>query len=287
MNYPRGSMLLEALIAVGVASMYITGILGLVLTANRSSDRAEETERAVWNMNEGLEALQTVTFADLPTTNTGSLTFGSGSWAVGALGPQILSDGMIRTVKIQSVNRDAQCLVVASGGTLDPDSKTLVSEVSWTDTAGRLHTISSSSLRTNWENPTGSCFAATMVNQITFDISGAVYSGGKQLRQVYFTNNGTTAATIDKIAMTWNNGAEFDQLFMDNSKVWSASGPGTPAGSQLSGTELDIQNFVLAPGATAELNKGQFNINMGGTTLTMTVTFTDGSSWTSPVFYPL
>lgn len=279
--------MLEALIAVGVSSMYVLGILGLTLTANRSSDRAEETEKATWDMNEGLEALQTLSFTSLTTTNVGSLSFTNNKWTLGTAGQQTLADGMKRTVKVQTVNRNGSCTVVASGGTLDTDSKTLVSEVTWTDSNGRNHTVTSSTLRTNWENPTGACFKATMVSQVTFSVSGAVYSGGKQLRQVYFTNNGSTSAIIDKITMTWNNGAEFDQLFMDTSKVWSSTGPGTPSGSQLTGAVLDINNFTLTPGSTAELNKGQFNINMAGTTLTLTVTFTDGSSWTSPAFNPL
>lgn len=279
--------MLEALIAVGVASMYVLGILGLTLAANRSSDRAEETEKATWDMNEGLEALQTMSFTNLTTTNVGSLTFANNTWALGTAGQQTLPDGMKRTVKVQTVNRNTSCSIVTSGGTLDTDSKTLVSEVIWTDTNGRSHTVTSSTLRTNWENPTGSCFKAAMVSLITFDISGAVYSGGKQLRQVYFTNNGNTNAVIDKITIVWNNGAEFDQLFMNNSKVWSSTGPGTPTEEIHSGTEMNIQNFTLIPGSTTELNKAQFDRNMAGTTLTMTVTFTDGSAWTSPVFSPL
>lgn len=280
-------MILEALIATGVASMYVVGILGLTLTANRSSNRAEETERAIWNMNDGLEALRTMAFTDLVTTNTGALAFASNKWNLDTSGPQTLSEDMTRVVKVQPVQRDGTCTIVASGGSVDPDSKTLTSEVTWTDASNRPHTITSSTLRTNWQSPTGSCFAATMMSQVTFNISGAVYSGGKQLRQVYFTNTGSTAAIIDKITMTWSNSAEFDQLFMDTSKVWSSTGPGTPTEEIHSGTIMDIQNFTLAAGATAELNKGQFDKNMAGTTLSLTVTFSDGSSWTSPAFNPL
>ncbi len=287
MQSPRGSIILEALIAVGVASLYIVGILGLALSANRSTDRASETELAAWRMNEGLEALQSMSFADLSTTNVGALTLTSGKWLLSLTGPQTLATDMTRVSKIQTVNRDASCAIVASGGTVDPDSKTLVSEVTWLDTHNHSHTISESSLRTNWETPTGPCFAATMVSQITFDISGAVYSGGKQLRQVYFTNNGSSSVTIDKISMTWNNGAEFSQLFMNTSKVWSISGPGTPSRDLRSGETMDIQNYTLAAGSTTEVNKGQFESSMTGTTLTMTVTFTDGSVWTSPSFKPL
>lgn len=279
--------MLEALIAIGVSAMYIMGILGLTMAANQTSDRATETARAVWNMNEGLEALQTMSFADLTNGNIGSLTLTNGKWILGAAAPQTLPDGMTRTLKVQPVSRDASCNIVASGGTVDTDSKTLVSEIAWSDSSNRNHIITSSTLRTNWEAPTGTCFSASMVNQITFNISGAVFSGGKQLRQVYFTNNGSSLVIIDKISMTWDNGTEFSQLFMDTSKVWSETGPGTPTHDIHSGEEMNIQNFTLPAGSTAELNKGQFDDNMTGATLTMTVTFTDGSVWTSPPFNPL
>lgn len=287
MRLQRGSVILEALIAVGIAAAYLSGLVGLAVVANTTSDRAEETQRAIWHMNEGLEALQTIAFADLPTTDVGSLTYASGRWTVGTAGVQALPDGMTRVVRVKTVSRDAQCLVVTSGGTVDDDSKMLESEVTWVDTADRSHTLTTSALRTRWDDPQGSCFTANMAASIEFTMSGAVFSGGKQLRQVYFTNTGGSIATIDTIAMTWNNGAELDQMFMDTSKIWSSSGPGTPAGAVLSGTELDIQDFTLSPGTTAELNKGQFNVQMNGTTLTMTVTFTDGSSWTSDPFNPL
>lgn len=286
MRYPKGTVILEALIAVGIASLYLGGLVSLLMVANAASDRARQTEQATWNMHEGLAALQTIAFADLLTTDTGSLTFAGGRWAVGTGGPVTLADGMTRMVKVQPVYRDENCTVTTSGGTVDPDSLSLESTVAWMDNAGRLHDVLSRSLRTRWEDPQGSCFGAVMATQVTFNISGAAFSGGKQLRQVYFTNDGGTAVTVDKIMMTWNNGAEFDQLFMDTSKVWSQTGPGTPLDEVETGEEIDIQNFVLPAGTTAELNKGQFNINMAGATLTMTVTFTDGSVWTSPAFDP-
>ncbi len=279
--------MLEALIAIAVGTMYVMGILGFTMSANQSSDRSNETTRAIWHLNEGLEALQTISFEELTATNLGSLTFQNGQWLLANTAPQTLMDGMTRTVKVQTVNRDPSCVIVSSGGLADEDSKTLVSEVSWIDSSNRNHTLASSTLRTHWEKPTGTCFSASMVNQISFNISGAVYSGGKQLRQVYFTNNGSSLVTIDKISMTWNNNAEFSQLFMNTSKVWSESGPGTPTHDIHSGEIMDIQNYTLSPNSTTELNKGQFESNMTGTTLTMTVTFTDGSSWTSPAFNPL
>lgn len=287
MKSPRGSLMLEALLAVGVMAIFGSALLGYMLLANRSTDRSKENTTALWYTQEGLDALQTIAFTNLTTTQTGSLSFVSNQWTLGTSGPQTMADGSTRSIKVETVSRDSSCLVVASGGTVDTDSRKLTSATTWVDTAGRSHTLTLTSLRTNWENPIGSCFAATQATQVTFNVSGAVFSGGKQLRNVFFTNNGSAAVTIDKLAFTWTNGTQLDQVFMDTSKVWSSTGPGTPAGSVYTGTTLDIANFVLSAGATAELNKGQFSGQMAGVTLTLTVTFTDGSVWTSPPFNPL
>ncbi len=287
MKHPRGSLMLEALLAVGIGGLFMSALFGYVMIANSSTDRAKENTTVLWETQEGLEALQTIAFGSLINTTVGSLTFASNKWTLGTSGPQTLADGSRRTVKVENVSRDAQCKVVASGGTVDTDSKKLTSTTTWTDAAGRSHSTSLSTLRTQWDSPAGSCFALTQATRVTFNISGAVFSGGKQLRQVYFTNNGTSAITIDKLKFTWTNGAELDQVFMDTSKVWSSSGPGTPTDEVHSGEELNISNFVLAGGGTAELNKGQFDRNMSGVTMTMTVTFTDGSIWVSPSFNPL
>lgn len=283
----KGSLLLEALIAIGVAAAFMTALVGFVLVANRGSDRALEIQQSEWNTNEGLEALRTIPFASLTNTLTGALTFAGSSWTLATNGPQTLTDGSTRIVKIEAVSRDGSCNVVTSGGTVDPDTKKITSATSWTDTAGRTHLTSATTLRTNWQSPTGSCFAPRQAGQVTFAINDAQFYGGKQLRELYFTNTGGTSVTIDKITFTWSNGVEFEQLFIDNTKVWSSSGPGTPTHEINSGTQLDVQNFSMTPGQTSQITKGQFDGTMTGASMTMSVTFADGSVFTSPTFYPL
>jgi Tfp pilus assembly protein PilV len=181
---PRGSILLEALLAIGLASMFMLALTTLVLIANTSSDRASELQTALWSAAEGVEAMQTVSFASLPLTSTGKLTLSGSTWAVGTDGPQTLPDGSSRILRILSVSRDGSCNVVTSGGTVDSDSKYIESEVTWTDSNGHPHTITDRALRTNWESPTGTCFGTTQAGQVTFQFSTAQFSGGKQLRNI-------------------------------------------------------------------------------------------------------
>lgn len=283
--HPRGTILLEALLAAGVAAMFMTAIVSMVIVSNQTSDRAGKYELASWYAFEGVEALQTMAFADLSNTETGGITFANATWSI-AGGAQTLAQSMTRAVHIRDVYRDASCDIVTNGGTVDLDSKYLVSNVTWTDARGQAHTVTEETLRTRWDNPQGTCFAAQQASQVTFSFTNAQFSGGKQLRQVYMTNTGTTAAVIDKVTFTWNYATELDQLFIDTSKVWSESGPGTPTDDVESGTELNVADFTINAGATVEINKGQFSGPMTGATITISVIYIDGSIYTSPPITP-
>ena len=290
MRSPRGSLLLEAIIATGSAATFGVAILQLALLSTESSSRIEERGDANFAALQGIEALQTIAFADLTNVTNGKVTFTTSGgtaerWVVSS-GSETLWNGMTRAVSVEDVYRDASCEVVTSGGTIDPDSKELVSTVSWVDDAGRNQSVAYRRHRTRYDDPQGDCFAPTAAAMVSFAIDDSEFYGGKQLRELYFTNTGDTTVTIDKITFTWSNSRRIEQVFIDNVKVWSEGGPGTPSGTQPSGVELDIQNFTMTPGQTSELNKGQFSGAMSGATLTMTVTFSDGSIFTSGPFTP-
>ncbi len=282
-----GFILLEVLLSVGLLALILSTLGGIVLISGGTT-RGGQSIRAAWAAQEGMAALHSMSFADLTATNTGSLTFSGNRWLLGASAPQTIATGITRTVRVKTVNRNASCQIVSSGGTLDTDSRTLESEVNWIDLAGRTHLITQSSLRTQWENPQGSCFQPTQAGCSIIDYAThGEWFGGKQLRTVYFSNScPSSSLVVDKMMFTWNNGAEIQQVFIDSTKVWSQSGPGTPSGEQNSGTILNIPNFTFSPGVQYELNKTQFEHAMSGTTLTITLYFTDGSSITTPPFVP-
>jgi Tfp pilus assembly protein PilV len=279
--------MIEVLITIGISAFFTLALLGYLLIVHTSTARSSDNAAALWNAQEGLDALRSISFSDLDTTLTGALAFTNNTWTLQTNGPQALDNGTVRTITVEDVYRDTDCLITSTGGTLDIDSKKLTSAVTWTDHAGRSHTQTFTTLRTRWDAPQGACFAAEQVTQVAFDISAAEFFGGKQLRQIFFTNTGTTDVTIDKIILTWDNATSISQLFVDNSKVWSSTGPGAPTYAASSGATLDIQNFSITAGDTVELNKGQFASSMTGVTVTITVIFTDASQWSSPSFMPL
>jgi len=284
-----GFVLLEALLAIGVLAFFLMAASGLAFIAKVGSGRTHQAELATWAAQEGIDALQTISFTSLSNTSVGSLTFSGGNWTLGTSGPQTIGTGMTRTVKVGSVSRDASCNVVTSGGTVDADSKTIESVVSWTDVAGKTHVSTLSAMRTQWENPQGTCFKPSVPQNthvaIDFATSGQWF-GGKQLRTVYIINSGTAAVTIDRVVFTWTNAQEIQQSFFGSTKVWSSGGPGTPSGTQVSGTELNIQDYAISAGQTVELNKTQFTGAMSGTTVTIKLIFMDGSSVQTVPFVP-
>src|SRR3989338_5044553 len=101
----QGYTLLEAILAIALAGVLSVGGLGLFLTATFTSSESARRIQALWQAQEGLSALQTIAFEDLFMTEIGSLSFATNQWTLAASGPETLSGGFSRTVKIQSVQR--------------------------------------------------------------------------------------------------------------------------------------------------------------------------------------
>ncbi len=285
----RGFVLLEVLLAIGTLAFFLMAASGLAFIAKVGSGRTHQAELAAWTTQEGMDALQSLSFSSLTNTTVGSLSFAGGRWTLGTSAPQTVGTNMTRTVKVSSVSRDGSCNVVTSGGTTDADSKKLESVVAWTDVAGRSHTTTLSSLRTQWENPQGTCFktATSQASHVAIDFTtSGQWFGRKQLRQVFIINSGTASVTIDHVIFTWTNGQEIQQSFLGSTKIWSSGGPGTPSGTQDSGRDLNVQDYTIGAGTSVEFNKTQFTGAMSGTTVTIKLIFTDGSSVQTVPFVP-
>lgn len=281
----RGSILLEALVAIGLAGIIFSAGVGLLLTTRMVGSRALMRQEALWAVQEGISALQTMAFEDLSTTESGGLTFTAEHWQMDG-SPDLLPGGFLRTVRARDVQRDGDCFIVSSGGAVDEDTREIESEVSWTDVAGRTQNVIVTGLTTRWNNPQGSCFEPTMANCFKADISEAEWYGGKQLREIDITNSCSTDVIVSNITINWNNSQFVQQVFFGNSKVWSASGPGTPSGNQTSGTLLNIEDEILSSLETVEMHKTQFTGTMSGVTVDVTFMFTDGSTVVTGPFVP-
>lgn len=283
----QGFVFIDALLSLGLASIFFSGLIGYFLTANQTSAEGFKRQEALWAGQEGLDALQSMEFGDLTLTNTGSLTFDGTKWLLSSSGPQSLSSGLSRTVRVKEVRRDGSCLITTDpSGTVDPDSYYLESETTWTSLQGHPQTVTLQALRTRWHAPEGSCFGSEAA-RVSIDISGVSWHGKKQLRDIYIKNNGTSPVTVAKVQMWWSYSSKITQVFLDFTKIWSSGGPGSPRGEQSSGTLLDVQDTSIPAGDTAEIPKIEFTNDMVGSTLTLYIELADGSHVISENFIPV
>ncbi len=278
--------MLEALVAIGVAALFFTSLIAIWMTQTFSDAKGRDRLEAMFRAKEGVAALESMDFGELTVVSNGAVAFANNRWSIAGSGPEDLGSGMTRSVSVASVNRDANCLYTASGGTTDPDSFALSSTVDWTDVSGTARSFTTGKLRTRYDDPQGDCFKPEQSAQVQFDLSEANWHGQKQLREVYIQNTGSDAVVIDKMTLTWSNSRKIQQVFLSETKVWSSSGPGTPSGDQSSGTVLDIQDETLGVSETEEMHKTQFSGNMIGATVTIDLEFSDGSTLSSGPFDP-
>jgi hypothetical protein len=284
----KGSVILEVLIVIGLSALFFSAIAGLIMASNKSLEQIYNSQTAIWRAEQGIDAVRSIKFSNLSLISGGKISYSpvSDNWSLSE-GSEIFDDGKERSITISEVQRDNSCLIVESGGTVDPDSYSIESNVSWIEQSGIEHVVTLNSLVVNWQNPQGSCFLPTDAGGISLDWSGGYWGGSKQLRGVYIINHTSRDITITKMTIWWDRPAsKLQQLFAVGSKVWSSSGPGTPLGLQTSGTLIDTVDAIIPAGYTDETHKIQFTGAMEGSTIIISFEFADGSILVTDPFTP-
>ncbi|MBU0614275.1 hypothetical protein KJ766_03280 [Patescibacteria group bacterium] len=275
----RGSIILEALIAVGIGALFFTAIGSALVVSIRNTGSLFKSEQANWAMDEAITAVRTLNFSDLVITDSAVLAFSeiNGSWNIAPGSPELLDGQLTRSISVSEVQRDSSCLIVQSGGDVDSDSYSVQTTVSWNNVVGDAKEVSSTTLVTNWQNPTGSCFLPEASGVISIDTSGAYWGGSKQLRGVTVTNDSSEDVYIDKMTLWWSfHWSLMSQIFIIDTKAWSTSGPGTPLGYQWTGTEIDILDTAVPAGESGDAYKIKFTAPMQWAWVIMEFEFTDG-----------
>ena len=129
-----GQSLIEILNALGLASILLPALLtGLVASREGKAQEGQrlaatallrQAEEAVRSVRENSWASITSTGSPFRPNDNGS------SW--GLLSGSEIIQGFTRQIAIADVNRDSNCNITASGGTLDPNTKKITTAVSWT-----------------------------------------------------------------------------------------------------------------------------------------------------------
>jgi hypothetical protein len=130
-----GQLLIELLLAISIASIVLPTLFSMVIASREGNAQQEQRVKASALARETEEVVRSVReigwdqFALYPLQTPLKIQRQGNVWSL-VPGTETVQ-GFTRTIRIESVNRDATGAVVTTGGTLDPSSRKILNEVSW------------------------------------------------------------------------------------------------------------------------------------------------------------
>lgn len=277
MKKESGQSLIELLIAMFIFVATVTVATFLMLDVFLSDRMGREKTVATFLAKEGMEAVRSIrdnNWDDLIGGNYG-LVLLSNKWVFQGSEEDInnhLKNG-VRKITIEDVGEDR---------------KKITSRITWEINEGRNQEVKLVTYLTNWLKTEG--VPPIEENQAEFlviDISGAkTEKGDKSLAGITISNSAELNIIIDKITVHWNNDSLISEIKINKTTVWSKTGPGTPTGAQPFGVELDIEDFILEPGMTYDIDSFRFLNPMTGVTFNINFLMGDGTSTSTGEFNP-
>lgn len=241
----NGFSVVELVIAVSIFALIVTAFVGALLYFNKSAVLAGSRARAVFLAEEGLETARNMRDEDFAALTDGTA--------------EDVIDIFTRQVEISAV---------------DAATKEVTANVSWDQS-----TVSLVTYLTDWRT-----VSALQADGLVVDTTTAAIGGKKnvELQGITLENIGAVEVVIDKITVSWAKpGLRIAEITIGGTAVWSKTGPGSPSGNQASGTEIDIEDVVLAAGSgIVGIDHFKFNGNITGVTFDIVFTLTDGSQKT-------
>jgi len=131
-----GQSLVEAIVAIGITVLVITGLVVLAVGAVRSATLSRNRALAVQYAQEGMEALRSVRdrgFAELPTSGINRVVWTGSEWST-----------LAGTETLESFTRSFTSTQIS------PGKLKVALTVAWSDSAG-AHTVDLTTYLTNWQ----------------------------------------------------------------------------------------------------------------------------------------
>lgn len=183
----QGLSILEVILAMAIFVIIVSASAAVVIhsfSANRLGH--EETEAALL-ASEGLEAVRSIKKQDFENLASGTYDVNSSS-GVWQLGPTPTPGGKYnREITVADVYRDELGEIVASGGTLDEEIKSITSSVYWQFSPARSNRVAMKTYLAAWESSI--CFW----NDYEIVGGGDTVHGSKKIsaeaRDVFVTDN--------------------------------------------------------------------------------------------------
>ncbi|MDH5533906.1 MAG: hypothetical protein OEX81_05795 [Candidatus Pacebacteria bacterium] len=151
-----GLSVIEIIIATAIfiimASSSMATILGSFSTSRLGSERAQADFLAI----EGVEAIESIRNQNWTNLSNGTygLTQTAGVWSLSGTPDSDPSGKFTRTITISDVERDGNGDIIASGGTVDVETKLITSTINWNFTPTRSNSIQKELYLTNWQKST-------------------------------------------------------------------------------------------------------------------------------------
>lgn len=295
MNYKKnnqGQSLIEVLLAIAIFGILIAGSVSLSLHYFSNIMRAQELLQADKIVNNTFEAVQSISYNDWNDLTNGNhgLTNTNGYWEFNGTSDQI-NNKYTRTITISSLERDDNdCSFVESGGTTDPDTKQVDLNLVWQSSQINIEK-NFTQYFTNWKNPTF-CLAeeeepgpSGQAGSLGLEIGGASRQEYLQwlnllvtIDGVEITNESDETVVVDKAQVFMDEPSmDIYGFYIDDSKRWGWFGPGSPGGTQASGTTLDISNYTIDPGETVTIRMTFFTGSSGEITFSINFIMEDST----------
>ena len=166
-----GQSLIELLIAMVIFIMVIASITFMTLDAQVADRQGEERTRATQLTYEGLDASKSIKNRGWKYLTIGQhgISDISGFWEFAGTENNI--DQYQRRITVENVNRDDNKNIVATGGTIDFDTKKITSKVDWQFTPERPSDVTLASYLTNWKSK-------KWIQTTTAEFNGGTRPGG-------------------------------------------------------------------------------------------------------------
>ena len=254
-----------SLVEVIVSAALILLLATLFITAMVSGEEGAITSgtrtRAGFLAEEGLEAARNIRDESFANLIDGSYGIGQsgGTWAL--VGASDTQDIFTRTVSIQ---------------TISAISKSATSTVTWQQNGQRAGSVSVNTRLTDLG------VLAPQAKSLQVDISGGHISNDVKFVGLKIKNVGANPITLSSTTIAWTGGSGtyFNQININGGTVWSSSGPGYPAGNQVSSSTVGMTPTLMQPNSQTPFNAITFDQSMHGASFTIVFIMSDNSSTT-------
>lgn len=148
-----GLIIIEIILAMALFVLIASVSAALVIHSFSANRLGEEETKATLLASEGLEATRSIKNQGFSNLVNGvyDVEYSGGFWQ---FGPTPTPGGKYtRTITVSDVYRDEVGEIVETGGTLDPNTKKITSQVTWNFSPTRQNKVSLSTYFTFWEAP--------------------------------------------------------------------------------------------------------------------------------------